>query len=53
MLAQKEAEERGYNQILWLYGPNNEITEVGTMNMFVAIRGKNGMPPHFVLNLSR
>jgi branched-chain amino acid aminotransferase len=42
VLAQKEAEERGYNQILWLYGPNNEITEVGTMNMFVAIRGKNG-----------
>lgn len=32
----------GYSQILWLYGPNYEVTEVGTMNMFVALKNKDG-----------
>jgi branched-chain amino acid aminotransferase len=42
VLSQKEAEKLGYNQILWLYGPDHQVTEVGTMNMFVAIKNKNG-----------
>ena len=35
---------RGYDQILWLYGEKNFVTEVGTMNMFFHIindEGKN------------
>jgi hypothetical protein len=47
VLSQKEAEKMGYNQILWLYGPDHQVTEVGTMNMFVAFQHKNGIhPPH-------
>jgi len=42
VLSQKEAEKMGYNQILWLYGPDHQVTEVGTMNMFVAFQHKNG-----------
>ena len=29
-----EAGERGYSQVLWLFGDNHEITEVGSMNVF-------------------
>ncbi|XP_076178920.1 branched chain amino acid transaminase isoform X2 [Ptiloglossa arizonensis] len=32
---QREAIERGLHQVLWLYGENNEVTEVGTMNIFM------------------
>ncbi|XP_076249311.1 branched chain amino acid transaminase isoform X2 [Calliopsis andreniformis] len=32
---QREAIERGLQQVLWLYGENNEVTEVGTMNIFM------------------
>lgn len=32
---QREAVERGLQQVLWLYGEDNEITEVGTMNIFM------------------
>lgn len=32
---QREATERGLQQVLWLYGENNEITEAGTMNVFM------------------
>ena len=33
---QKEALEKfGCQQVLWLYGPNHMVTEVGTMNMFM------------------
>jgi branched-chain amino acid aminotransferase len=34
ILPQIEAADRGYNQVLWLFGENHEITEVGTMNIF-------------------
>lgn len=30
---QAEAAELGYAQNLWLFGPNHEVTEVGTMNV--------------------
>ncbi|KAL6946936.1 Mitochondrial branched-chain amino acid (BCAA) aminotransferase [Hanseniaspora vineae] len=42
---QLEAASRGYQQNLWLFGPNKNITEVGTMNVFFAFKneetGKN------------
>ena len=36
------AAARGYQQNLWLYGKENWLTEVGTMNMFIALRTKKG-----------
>lgn len=33
---------KGYSQILWLLGPQHHITEVGTMNLFVLLRDKQG-----------
>ncbi|CAL7945493.1 unnamed protein product [Xylocopa violacea] len=32
---QREAVEKGLQQVLWLYGEDNEVTEVGTMNVFM------------------
>ncbi|CAK8671937.1 branched-chain-amino-acid aminotransferase, cytosolic-like [Clavelina lepadiformis] len=32
---QHEAEKQGFQQVLWLYGDNQQLTEVGTMNVFV------------------
>jgi len=32
---QSEAARQGCQQVLWLYGDNEEITEVGTMNLFI------------------
>lgn len=42
LLIGKEAEERGLQQALWLYGPEERITEVGTMNIFVHWINENG-----------
>ena len=45
ILPQLQAAERGYQQNLWLFGPEHNITEVGTMNVFFAFKnsatGKN------------
>ena len=38
LFAQQKAESLGCQQCLWLFGPNEEITEVGTMNIFVLMR---------------
>lgn len=35
LFAQCEAMENGCQQVLWLYGEDNQITEVGTMNLFL------------------
>ncbi|KAM9672447.1 branched-chain-amino-acid aminotransferase, cytosolic isoform 3-T3 [Trichechus inunguis] len=35
LFAQCEAMDNGCQQVLWLYGENNQITEVGTMNLFL------------------
>ncbi|XP_058511811.1 branched-chain-amino-acid aminotransferase, cytosolic [Ochotona princeps] len=35
LYAQCEAMEHGCQQVLWLYGSDNQITEVGTMNLFL------------------
>ena len=37
-----EAAKRGYTQILWLFGKEHYITEVGTMNMFVFLQNEKG-----------
>lgn len=42
ILPQNEAASRGYQQILWLYGPDHRLTEVGTMNMFIVIKQEDG-----------
>ncbi|XP_012533156.1 branched-chain-amino-acid aminotransferase, cytosolic isoform X1 [Monomorium pharaonis] len=39
---QQEAVEKGLHQVLWLYGENNELTEIGTMNVFVVYINDNG-----------
>lgn len=41
MKPQAEAAELGYSQVLWLFGPNDEITEVGAMNIFFCLRNKS------------
>ncbi|XP_036976775.1 branched-chain-amino-acid aminotransferase, cytosolic isoform X2 [Acanthopagrus latus] len=35
LFAQYEAEDHGCQQVLWLYGEDHQITEAGTMNVFV------------------
>ncbi|KAI9140596.1 aminotransferase [Paraphysoderma sedebokerense] len=42
ILPQIHASNLGYQQILWLYGQNHELTEVGTMNCFVFWTNENG-----------
>lgn len=39
---QMEAATRGYQQNLWLYGDEHWLTEVGTMNLFIALQKDNG-----------
>lgn len=39
---QKTAESQGFNQVLWLYGEDNQITEVGTMNLFIVHLNEKG-----------
>ncbi|CCH61550.1 hypothetical protein TBLA_0E05010 [Henningerozyma blattae CBS 6284] len=38
VLPQLQASERGYQQNLWLFGPEKYITEVGTMNVFFVFK---------------
>lgn len=38
ILPQLDAATRGYQQNLWLFGPEKNITEVGTMNVFFAFK---------------
>ncbi|KAM6223133.1 branched-chain-amino-acid aminotransferase, mitochondrial [Rhynchocyon petersi] len=35
VFVQQEAQKRGCEQVLWLYGPDHQLTEVGTMNIFI------------------
>lgn len=39
---QLEAAAQGYQQILWLFGEDHELTEVGTMNLFVVLEKEDG-----------
>ncbi|KAI0477497.1 branched-chain amino acid aminotransferase [Xylariaceae sp. FL0804] len=40
IVPQQEAASRGFDQNLWLFGPEEYVTEVGTMNLFVAIKNR-------------
>ncbi|PWY86305.1 branched-chain-amino-acid aminotransferase [Aspergillus heteromorphus CBS 117.55] len=40
VLPQLEAASRGFQQNLWLFGKEEYITEVGTMNLFIALKNK-------------
>lgn len=42
LIAQAEAKQRGFNQILWLFGPQCDVTEAGASNFFVVLRTRNG-----------
>lgn len=42
MVPQSEAAKSGYSQNLWVWGEDDALTEVGTMNMFVALRLEDG-----------
>ncbi|KDQ63857.1 hypothetical protein JAAARDRAFT_29904 [Jaapia argillacea MUCL 33604] len=42
VVAQKDAAHLGYEQNLWLHGPDHHLTEVGTMNLFVVFKRDNG-----------
>ncbi|KAI4497681.1 hypothetical protein M0802_007221 [Mischocyttarus mexicanus] len=38
----KKALQKGYHQVLWLYGEHHEITEVGAMNFFMVYLNDDG-----------
>jgi branched-chain amino acid aminotransferase len=40
ILPQLRAAKRGFHQNLWLFGPEEYVTEVGTMNLFVAVKNR-------------
>lgn len=42
MVPQLRAAAQGYQQILWLFGPEHELTEVGTMNLMVVLESDDG-----------
>lgn len=48
MKAQFIAAEQGYSQVLWLFGEDDEITEVGAMNAFFFIMNKETNRPELV-----
>ncbi|EEZ98004.1 branched-chain-amino-acid aminotransferase, cytosolic [Tribolium castaneum] len=39
---QSTANSKGRQQVLWLYGPDHQVTEVGTMNIFIFYINNNG-----------
>ncbi|KAF8307531.1 branched-chain amino acid aminotransferase II [Clavulina sp. PMI_390] len=41
VVPQVKAAKEGYDQILWLSGEDDELTEVGTMNLFICLKGEN------------
>jgi branched-chain amino acid aminotransferase len=48
IMPQKEAGAKGYAQILWLYGEDHQLTEVGTMNLFVLLEDERTGEPTLV-----
>lgn len=48
ILVQSNAAKKGYSQVLWLFGPNNNVTEVGTMNFFVLLKNKQTNKPELL-----
>lgn len=50
ILPSEKAKDFGCSQVLWLYGANHEVTEVGAMNIFFVIRPRGD--PHGVPELT-
>lgn len=48
IMIQKQAEKLGLQQVLWLYDDDMKLTEVGTMNIFVAIKNPITGKTHLV-----
>lgn len=44
IVPQLEAAKRGFQQNLWLFGEEEFVTEVGTMNFFAAVKSRDGKP---------
>lgn len=42
LVAQHEARSLGYHQVLWLFGPDGEVTEAGASNFFVLWKTASG-----------
>ncbi|KAJ5633146.1 Aminotransferaseclass IV [Penicillium lividum] len=42
MVAEAWVRQRGSDQVLWLFGEDNLLTEAGTMNLFIVIRRSDG-----------
>jgi hypothetical protein len=36
--------KQGYDQVLWLLGEEDRVTEVGAMNFFLAVQREDGGP---------
>lgn len=45
MFVQQEAKKKGCEQVLWLYGSDHQLTEVGTMNIFIYWTYEDGGEP--------
>ena len=43
LIAQAEARDRGYSQILWLFGQDCHVTEAGASNFFIVWRTREGL----------
>ncbi|PFH57152.1 hypothetical protein XA68_15438 [Ophiocordyceps unilateralis] len=48
IVPQLQAASRGFQQNLWLFGEEEYVTEVGTMNMFVAMKNKETGQPELL-----
>lgn len=42
LLAHGEAKTKGFDQVLWLFGPEGYVTEAGSSNLFVIWRNREG-----------
>ncbi|XP_015977999.1 branched-chain-amino-acid aminotransferase, mitochondrial [Rousettus aegyptiacus] len=43
VFVQREANKKGCDQVLWLYGPDHQLTEVGNMNIFIFWTREDGV----------
>ncbi|EOA82240.1 branched-chain-amino-acid transaminase bat2 [Exserohilum turcicum] len=48
IVPQMQAASRGFHQNLWLFGEEEYITEVGTMNLFAALKNKETGQPELL-----
>jgi branched-chain amino acid aminotransferase len=42
LISKRASDEHGAQQVLWLYGPDERLTEVGTMNIFAYLTNEKG-----------